>query len=293
MKLSPGEKVFSVINHIVLALAALAALYPFVYVLASSISDPVQVVTGKVLLFPKDITFASYEKVLSQKGIWLAYANTLFYTIAGTAASLLLTISGAYPLSKKRLIGGTAISFMVAFTIWINMSGPAGMIPFYLNLRDLGLLDNRYGVVIAFAITSFYVLLMRSFFTGVPDALEEAAKVDGASDWTILWRIYIPLSVPAMVTLGLFYAVSRWNGYFWTMIMITDESKVPLQVLLKKLIVEMDVDDMMETVSLSANYSQETIIYATIMVSIIPMIIVYPYIQKFFVKGLTIGSIKE
>jgi len=293
VKLSSGEKIFSVFNYIFLGLAALITLYPFVYVLSASISDPMQVVTGKVLLFPKEITFTAYEKVLSQSGIWIAYANTLYYTVVGTLASLLLTICGAYPLSKKRLLGRTTISFVIAFTMWVNMAGPAGMIPFYLNIRDLGMLDTRFGIVIAFAITTFYVLLMRTFFTNVPDALEEAAKVDGASDWAILWRIYIPLSVPALVTLGLFYAVARWNGYFWAMVLLSDTNKMPLQVLLKKLIVEMNVSDMMDSADIMKNYSQETVIYATIIVSILPMVIVYPYIQKFFVKGIIVGSIKE
>jgi len=293
MKLSRGEKWFSGVNYALLGLAALATLYPFVYVLSASISDPLQVVSGNVLLLPKQLTFAAYEKVLSEQGIWIAYANTLYYTVVGTSASLLLTICGAYPLSKKRLAGGSVISFVIAFTMWVNMSGPAGMIPFYLNMRELGLLDTRTGIVIGFAITTFYVFLMRTFFANVPEALEEAAKVDGASDWAILWRIYLPLSVPAMATLGLFYAVSRWNGYFWAMVLLTDANKVPLQVLLKKMVVEMNVSEMMDTVDRAANYAQETIIYATIVVSILPMAAVYPYIQKFFVKGIIVGSIKE
>jgi putative aldouronate transport system permease protein len=292
MKLSSGEKVFSIGNYIILGLAAILTIYPFIYVLSASISSPEQVVTGKVLLFPRDITFTAYERVLSGSGIWMAYGNTIFYTVIGTLTSLLLTICGAYPLSKKRLFGVTFINFVIAITMWINMSGPAGMIPFYLNLRDMNLIDSRFGIIIAFAITTFYVFLLRTFFTNVPEALEEAAKVDGANDWTILWRIYLPLSVPALVTVGLFYAVQRWNGYFWAMVLLSDETKMPLQVLLKKMIVELQVSEMMENVGTQV-YSQETIIYATIIVSIIPMMVVYPYIQKYFVKGIMIGSIKE
>lgn len=151
------------------------------------------------------------------------------------------------------------------------------------------MLDSRFTIIIGFAITTFYVFLMRSFFENIPEELEEAAKVDGANDLTILWRVYLPLSKAALATIGLFYAVHRWNGYFWTMIILSDESKVPLQVLLKKLIVEMNVSDEMGNM---AAFSKETIIYATIIVSIIPIVAAYPFIQRFFVKGAMIGSVK-
>lgn len=292
MKLTRGEKWFSGFNYVLLSLTAVAALYPFLYVLSASISSPEQVVKGNVLLFPKDVTFTAYRTVLAENGIWLGYANTIFYTLFGTMVSLMLTILGAYSLSKKRLIGVTVINFIIAFTMWINMSGAAGMIPYYLNLRDLGLLNSRFGIIIAFAITTFNVFLLRTFFTSVPDSLEEAARVDGANDWGIMWRIYIPLSVPALITVGLFYAVGRWNAYFWSMILLTDQSKIPLQVLLKKMVVEMNVNSMLDNGG-PVDIAKETIIYATIIVAILPMVLVYPYIQKFFVQGIMVGSIKE
>ncbi|MEF2246602.1 MULTISPECIES: carbohydrate ABC transporter permease [unclassified Paenibacillus] len=285
LKQSAGEKVFSVFNYILLAAIALLTLYPFVYVLSASISSADAVIRGKVILLPSDITFESYAKVLAEKGIWIAYANTIFYTVFGVAANLLFTVSGAYALSKKRLMGRTAISFFIALTMWFQ----AGMIPTYLNLRDLSLLDNRFTIIIAFAITTFYVFLMRTFFQSIPEELEEAAKVDGASDLQVLRMVYLPLSKAALATIGLFYAVLRWNGYFWAMIILKDENKVPLQVLLKKLIVEMNIMDEMGDMTV---YSKETVIYATIVVSIIPIIAVYPFIQKYFVKGVMVGSIK-
>lgn len=285
LKQSAGEKVFSVFNYILLAAIALLTLYPFVYVLSASISSADAVIRGKVILLPSDITFESYAKVLAEKGIWIAYANTIFYTVFGVAANLLFTVSGAYALSKKRLMGRTAISFFIALTMWFQ----AGMIPTYLNLRDLSLLDNRFTIIIAFAITTFYVFLMRTFFQSIPEELEEAAKVDGASDLQVLRMVYLPLSKAALATIGLLYAVLRWNGYFWAMIILKDENKVPLQVLLKKLIVEMNIMDEMGDMTV---YSKETVIYATIVVSIIPIIAVYPFIQKYFVKGVMVGSIK-
>lgn len=285
MKKTRGEKLFYIFNCIFLGIIALLALYPFVYVLSASISSSEAVVTGKVILLPHDINFDSYAKVLSEKGIWTAYFNTFYYTIFGVIVNLILTVCGAYALSKKRVMGRTAISFFIALTMWFQ----PGMIPTYLNFRDLNMLDSRFTIVIGFAITTFYVFLMRTFFQSIPEELEEAAKVDGANDLTILWRVYLPLSKASLVTIGLFYAVHRWNGYFWTMILLSDESKVPLQVLLKKLIVEMNVSDEMGNMAV---YSKETIIYATIIVSIIPIVAAYPFLQKYFVKGTMIGSVK-
>ncbi|MFD0715260.1 carbohydrate ABC transporter permease [Paenibacillus sp. GCM10027626] len=289
MKRTAGETLFMWINYIILALLGLLTLYPFLYVLSASLSSPQAVVSGKVLLWPQDVTWHAYERVLTEPGIWLAYANTVYYAVAGTAVSLLLTVLGAYPLSKKRVMGRTVISFMIAFTMWFN----AGMIPFYLNMRDLQLLDSRTGIIIGFAITTFLVFIMRTFFQSIPEELEESAKVDGASDWTTLWRIYMPLSKPALATVGLFYLVSRWNGYFWAMILLRDSDKIPLQVLLKKLIVEMNLSEtMISSADISGSFTQETIIYATIVVAIVPMVLVYPFIQRFFTKGALIGSVK-
>lgn len=284
-----SEKIFGAFNYAILTLIGLVTLYPFIYVLSASISSSQAVITGNVLLFPRDVTFGAYQAVLTEKGIWIAYANTIFYTVAGTAVSLFLTMMGAYPLSKKRVMGRTFISFFIAFTMWFN----AGMIPTYMNLRYLGLLDTRTSLIIAFAISTFLVFLMRTFLQSIPEELEESAKVDGASDWRILWSIYMPLSKAALATVGLFYAVSRWNGYFWAMVLLKDENKIPLQVLLKKLVVEMNPSEsMMASVDMTTSHSQETVIYATIIVAIIPIVAVYPFIQKYFAKGAMIGSIK-
>ncbi|RAV05471.1 carbohydrate ABC transporter permease [Paenibacillus sp. YN15] len=294
MNISRGEKQFRIVNYGFLAILALLTLYPFVYVLSASLSSSAAVASGEVVLLPKEMTLNAYQKVISQKGIWLAYANTVFYTLVGTLVNLLFTVLGAYPLSKRRLALGGAVSMLIAVTLFINMSGSFGMIPFYLNLRDFGLLDSRLGVIIAFAVSTFYVFLMRTFFQSVPEALEEAAKVDGANDWQVLWRIYLPLSVPSLTTIGLFYAVGRWNSYFWSMIMLQDESKLPLQVLLRKLIVEMKLtEEMLNVGDIAAGISKETIIYATIIVSILPVVLVYPFIQGYFVKGMIVGAIKE
>lgn len=288
MKLSKGEKAFSVCNHIFLALLALSTVYPFLYVLSASISSGDAVVTGRVMFWPVDLTFDAYRQVLKENSLWMAYANTIFYTLAGTVVNVMFTIFGAYPLSKKRLLGRGAIGFFIAFTMLFS----AGMIPFYLNLRELGLINTRTAIIFAFAISTFNVVILRSFFQSIPEDLEEAAKVDGATDAQVLWRIVLPLSKPSLAAISLFYAINRWNGYFWAMVILKDEDKIPLQVLLNKLVVSMKpTEDMMMTSDVAA-FSQETVIYATIVLSVVPIVAVYPFIQKYFVKGVMIGSIK-
>lgn len=286
---SRGEKIFKIINNILLGIMALVALYPFVYVLSASISMPHNVTTGKVLLFPIGLTFAAYKEVLGNPDIWMAYGNTIFYTIAGTMLNMFFTICGGYALSKKRLRGRKIFTIFVTLTLWFD----AGMIPFYLTLRDLGLLNTRIGILIAFACNAFKVILLRTNFEAIPEELEESAKVDGATDLQILTRIYLPLVKPALATVGLFYAIEKWNGYFWSMIILTDKKKIPLQVLLKKMIVENDLQsEYAAALDFTSTISAETITYATIIVSIIPIIIVYPYIQKYFVKGMMVGAVK-
>jgi putative aldouronate transport system permease protein len=230
----------------------------------------------------------SYQQVFMQPGIWKAFANTIFYTVVGVAVSLFFTICGAYPLSKRDLKGKNFIAFFIALTMWFN----AGMVPTYLNFVGLNLLDTRTGIIIGFALSTFNVFILRTFFQSLPESLEESAKMDGANDWQILWKIILPLTKPALITIGLFYGVSRWNGYFWAMVLLKDEDKIPLQVLLQKLIVEMNIEQQFTIVNAGA-FSQETIIYATIIFSTIPIVILYPFLQKYFKKGAVVGSIKE
>lgn len=286
---SKGEKIFRVFNYIFLGIISLIALYPFLYVLSASISSPASIVKGDVILFPKDIRFDSYKQLFADKTIWIAYGNTIFYTFVGTAVSMILTICGAYALSKKKLRGKKLFMLFITITMWFD----AGMIPTYLNIKELGLLDSRFGVIIAFAVTAFNVILLKNFFESVPYELEESAFIDGASDLTIMTRIYLPLSKAALATVGLFYAISRWNGYFWAMIILRDVNKVPLQVLLKKLIVENSISsDFTTAIDLAARTSVETITYGTIVISVIPIVLVYPFIQKYFVKGMMVGAVK-
>lgn len=286
---SRGDKIFGYANMFLIGLFVLSTLYPFIYIFAASISSGFAVSSGQVVFLPKEITFSAYEQVLGDVVFWKSYANTFFYTIFGTLVSLAIIIPGSYALSRPQLVGRRYFNFFVAFTMWFN----AGMIPFFLNLRDLDLLDSRFGILIAFACTAFNIILLRNFFEAIPKSFEEAARMDGANDISLLWKVFIPLSKPAIVTVALFCIVARWNGYFWAMILLREEDKIPLQVYLKRIIIEANMDEEFASTLLTNSYSFETIVAAIIVVSIIPVLLVYPYLQKHFNKGIMMGGVKE
>lgn len=290
MRISRGEKIFYIVNNIVLLVLGLVCLYPLVYVASSSISSTKAISTGAVVLWPVEPTLDAYKAVLKEPDIWLGYANSIYYTVVGTLLSMFLTVCGAYPLSKKKLRGKRIITFMMVLTIWFN----AGTVPNYLNFVELGLLNTRFGVLMIGACLGTFVIIMRSFFQSIPDSLEEAARIDGAGHIRILLQIYLPLSKAAIATVALMYAISRWNSYFWPMILLSGATELqPLQVVLKRVLLEV-------TTSLTAgtggekitNYSAKMMSYAIIMVSVIPMLLVYPFIQKYFAKGVMLGSVK-
>ena len=214
--------------------------------------------------------------------------NTILYATVGTAVSMVLTTTAAFGLSRKEFPFKKQITLFFMFTMWFG----AGIMPVYLNIRNLGLLDTRLGIILMGAVSTWNMILMRSFFESIPDELDESAKLDGASDWVLFKSIYLPLSGAALATISLYYFVGRWNAYFWSMLILTDEKKIPLQVILKKLIVELNMN-FSETAGIDYSAtSRETTVYATIMISIVPMMILYPFVQKYFVKGIMIGAVK-
>lgn len=282
--------VFKVVNILLLTIISTVAIYPLVYVLSASISNGSAVAAGQVVLFPINPNINSYIKVFDFRGLWVAYANTVFYTVVGTLTCMFFSITGAYALSKQRLVGRKIFTIMVTLTMWFK----AGTVPEFLNFKSLGLYNSRAVPIIGFAIVAFNVILLKTYFESIPESLEESAFIDGASDIRVLWKIYLPLSKAGLATVSLFYAISKWNGYFWSMILLRDENKIPLQVILRKMIIEMNAtsefDNAVEMVRMG--YSVETVVYATIVVSIIPMLILYPFIQKYFAKGAMIGAVK-
>lgn len=284
-----GEKIFSVVNAVILTVVAFICLYPFIYVLAVSLSDAQNVNMGNVWLIPKGFNLDAYDQIIHRENIWTSLGNSFFYMIVGTAFSMGLTVLGAYALSKRRLKGGRVLNLIVVFTMWFN----AGMVPMYLNFKGMGLLDNRWAIILGFAVNTYNFIILRTYFANVPDALEEAAKIDGASDFSILLKVYLPLALPSLATIGLFYAVEKWNSYFWPMILLQSDSKIPLQVLLKKMVVDMTSRlDSLEFGMDMQGTSEDGYIYSTMVFAMIPMLILYPFVQRFFVKGVMIGSVK-
>lgn len=285
-RITKSERLFNFINNIVLTIIALIAVYPLWFVFISAVSHADQVDAGRVLIVPINFTLDSIKYIISDVELWRSYGNTLFITIIGTAINLIFTATMAYALSKKYLKGVSIIMFLVVVTMWLK----PGIIPMYLNFKSLGVLNSRLGLIFGFSIMTFNLILLRTFFSAVPQELEESTKIDGGNHFQILWHIYVPLSKSALVTVGLFYAIQRWNGYFWAMTMISDFSKQPLQVYLRRVIIlaleESEMGSMVGAVSFN------TIIYSTIAISVIPMLLVFPFIQKYFKKGVMIGSVK-
>lgn len=286
---SRGDRLFVMANIALVTLFALSTLYPFIYILSVSFSTGFAVTSGQVILHPVELTLSAYEYVLSQREFWVSYGNTFIYTVFGTLASLALIVPGAYALSRPQLAGRRFFNLVVAFTLWFN----AGLIPFFLNMRDLGLLDSYTGIIVGFACNAFNVILLRNFFEAIPSSFEEAARMDGANDFQVLWKVYVPLSKPAIATVALFCIVSRWNGFFWAMVLLRDEDKIPLQVYLRQTIIRLTDDDEFANSLLSNAYSYETVSGAIIVASIIPVLIIYPFLQKYFDKGILLGGVKE
>jgi putative aldouronate transport system permease protein len=286
---SRGDKAFVYINMFLVAIFTISTLYPFIYVASLSFSMGEAVTAGKVILTPVDVTLAAYEKVLLDPAFWTSYKNTFIYTIGGTLTSLAFIIPGAYALSRRQLWGRKYMNMFIAFTMWFN----AGMIPFFLNMRDLGLLDTYFGIIIGFACNAFNIILLRNFFEAVPASFEEAARMDGANDFQVLWKVFVPLAKPAIATVTLFCIVSRWNGFFWAMVLLRDEEKVPLQVYLRQIITQLSDDDTFAASLIESAYSFETVSAAIMICSIIPVLLVYPFIQKYFNKGIMLGGVKE
>jgi len=284
-RLDRTEIIFKVLSYVLLTLFALCCLYPFVYVLSGSLSSKGAMDSGQVFLWPVGFNGNTYIEVFNNKEFWIAYCNTFFVTGYGTLVSMLVAITGAYALSKSRLVFGKGFNFMLVFTMWFN----AGMIPTYQNFRFFHV-DNKYMFIIALGFNAFNIILLRSYFSSVPTEIEEAATIDGATEFQILTKIYVPMSKASIVTVAMFYAVARWNGYIWAQMLLTSDTDVLLTVFIKS-----NMAALVETSSQGVNlpYSIYSMQYAFIVCSIIPVIVIYPSLQKYFAAGVTVGGVKE
>ncbi|WMJ87366.1 carbohydrate ABC transporter permease [Anaerocolumna sp. MB42-C2] len=285
-----GETVFVVICYGIVIFVCIVTLYPFLYLLSASISSSTSVMKNEVVLLPKEFTLRAYQVVVQYKGIWSAYLNTIYYTVFGTILSLGLTILAAYPLSKMRWAPKRIMGLFVVFTLWFT----SGMIPFFLVMHELKLTDSRLGILLYPAINALYIIILRTHFQGLPMSLEESAKLEGANDWQILKKIIVPLSKPVLAAIGLYYAIARWNSFFWESILLTDDKRVPVQVLLRRIIISSQLgQDMAAALSRGEASVPVTIKFATIIITTLPIIVLYPFFQKYFVSGALVGGIKE
>lgn len=286
---SSGEKGLDFVVNALGVLVSLGAMYPLYYILIASLSRPLGVDNGDVLFMIGQPTLEAYRRAFAIPNIWVAYGNTFFYAIFGVAVNMFLTTTMAFALSRTRLVGRKFFTLLVVFTMWFN----AGIIPTYLNFSNLNLINSRMSIIIGFGISAYNLIIMKSFFEGIPLEMEEAATVDGASSFRVFGQIFMPMSKPALATIVMFYLVNRWNGYFWPMTLLRDDSKMPLQVLMKKLLVDQVANETEAAiVTASSTWSPTTRIYALMVIAIVPMLLIYPFLQKYFKAGMTMGAVK-
>lgn len=279
---------FRLINGIILAMISLMTLYPFLYVIFASFSDPVKLMgNSSLLLKPLGFSLNAYKKVFVNPSIYSGYLNTIFYVAAGTLVNILATCMAAYVLSRKQFMLRRFLTIMFIFTMYFN----GGLIPSYLLIKDLGLINSRLSLILPGAVSTFNLMIMITGFEGIPQSLEESARIDGAGDWTILFRIIMPLAKPTIMIILLYYAVGHWNSWFNAMIYLRDADKMPIQIFLRDILTRSQLGAM--TGQTDVEDVGQTIKYATIIVSTVPILCIYPFIQKHFVKGVMIGAVKE
>ena len=289
-----GDKVFGVINAIFIVFITLITLYPLIYVCSASISSPASVTSGRMWLWPTDITLEGYKRILKNSEIWMGYVNTIFYTVINVAISLAVTLPAAYALTVKSLPGRKFIVFVFSVTMFFS----GGMSPLYVVCRNLGLVNTLWAVILPSATSMWYIILTRTFFQStIPHELEEASEIDGCSVFATFLRIVIPLSAPIIAVMALYFGVGRWNSYFGEMIFLRDRSKFPLQLFLREILIvatfNQENASNADAITMAEQLRIASIIkYATMIVATLPVIAAYPFIQRYFVKGVMIGSIK-
>ena len=286
-----GYRVFSVFNTCLLVLILFLTAYPVYFVLIASISDPTKMVANYGLMwlphFPLSLT--SYRMVFRHSLLLSGFGNTLFIVIVGLAFNMVLTVLGAYLLSLKNSLLKKPIAYLILFTMYFS----GGLIPYFLIVKDLGMLDSVLAIIIPSAVSTYNCIILRTAFDALPPSLEESARLDGANDLHILFRLYLPLSIPTLAVIGLFYAVSRWNAWFDAVIFIRSRDLYPLQLVLRELLITSNADYMQEMGnSVEMTAISELVKYATIIVATVPVLLIYPFLQKYFVKGMMIGAVK-
>jgi len=281
---------YDVLMYIIATFALIITLYPFLYIIAVSFSGSQAVYRGEVFIWPVNPTLAGYRQVLSQKGIWTAYQNTLFYTIVGTAFNIVATTIAAFPLSRKSFSGRRFCNFFIAFTMYFS----GGLIPTYLLITNLGFYNSRWVMIIPSLLSTFNVMVCRSAFSAIPDEVFESAQMDGASDWKTFTRIAIHLITPTLAVLVLYYAVSRWNNFMTPLLYISKNELMPMQVLLRRVLIQSS-SELLDSGSAGSDDRAAVSVqirYVTIVVATLPILVSYPMLQRYFVKGVMLGAVE-
>ncbi len=295
VKTSYADKIFDIINVIVMIILLVIFVWPLWFIVIASVSNPNEVWNGNVLLWPKGFTMAAYEAVIEYKNIWIGYRNTIFYTVVGTMINLVMTVCAAYPLSRKDFMPRNFFMFMFMLTMYFG----GGLIPTYLIVNKLGMINTVWAMMIPGACSIYNVIITRTYFVNsIPGSLKDAAELDGANSFQYLVKVVLPLSKPIIAVITLYYAVGHWNDYFTALIYINKTGLMPLQSFLRDLLMsnKLTMGSSMggldaATVEAKMQLSQ-TLKYSAIIVSTIPVLCIYPFIQKYFVKGVMIGSVK-
>jgi putative aldouronate transport system permease protein len=289
---SPGDKIFTGFNTIFLLVILIVILYPLIYTVSASFSEPSAVISGKVTLLPVDFTLIGYQKIFEYPTLIKGMLNSLFYTVVGASVSVVLTMLAAYPLTRKDLPGRRFLTLLFFFPMLFS----GGLIPFYLVVRDLGLVNTRWALIIPTALSVWNLIITISFLrTSIPEELYEAAQIDGCSDFGYLIKVVLPLSKSIIAVLFLLYAVTQWNQYFLSLVFQTNPDLAPLQIVLRNILVYNKIDlGMMADVKRMADQQalQEQLKFSSMVVASVPVLLLYPFIQRYFVQGLTVGAIK-
>ena len=287
-----GSRLFDVFNYVLLFVLTLIFLYPLWYVLVGSISDPVRLfMHNGLLLRPLGFSLQGYRTMLQNPNIGIGYANTLFYVVVGTAMSIFFSCLGAYTLSRPKLMFKKIFTLLVVFTMYFS----GGMIPKFLVVKGIGLYNTRMAVILPGVISTWNMIVMRTSFRAIPPSLEESARLDGAGDFTILFRIILPCAKATIAVMVLYYAVAQWNGWFDAMIYLQDRKKFPLQLFMREILL-ININNANNAAGNDASdvlYLDTLVKYAMIIISTVPILCVYPFVQKYFMKGVMMGSVKE
>ena len=283
----PSQKALTAVNYLCITLIAFLCLYPMIHVLAASFSDPIRLIRHRgVLFWPDGYSLKGYETVFHNPNIISGYLNTLFYVLVGTLINMVLTSFGAYALSRPGWPFRRMIIFLFVFTMYFG----AGMIPRFMLVKSLGMLNSRWAILIPTAVNTWNLIVMRTSFAAIPREMEESAYMDGASDFRILFQIYLPLAKATVAVMMLFYAVEHWNAWFTSLLYLTDTSKYPLQMFVRDILMYDGAGGTTEDAN--AIYLKELTKYSVIIVSVVPILCIYPFVQRFFVKGVMLGSVK-